>query len=95
MNKIVIFASVLVFSLMTVSESKKGVLTTEFGSTQPQLQEKIENTSRTMQILQKILLDPEFMSLNQEHQIRLIIDIYNILERFNILRPPRTENVSM
>jgi len=95
MNKLFIFASVLLFTLVTVSESKKGVLTAAFGSTQPQLQEKIENTSRTMQILQKILLDPEFMSLNQEHQIRLIIDIYNILERFNVLRPPRTEPVSL
>ena len=95
MNKLFIFASILLFLLVTVSESKKGVLKTAFGSTQPQLQEKIENTSRTMQILQKILLDPEFMSLNQEHQIRLIIDIYNILERFNVLRPSQTEPVSL
>jgi hypothetical protein len=37
--------------------------------------------SKLMEIIQRILKDPEFMALKPQKQLRLLIVIYNILER--------------
>jgi hypothetical protein len=70
----IIFGIVLFASLSKQSETETRSI--------DQDNEKVDEQSEVMQILQTIMRDPEFLSLNPKQQLEVLIALYNMLRNY-------------
>jgi hypothetical protein len=70
----IIFGIVLFASLSKESETETRSIYDD--------NQKAEEQSEVMQILQTIMRDPEFLSLNPKQQLEVLIALYNMLRNY-------------